>query len=295
MNSIRDVVSSGYGEIIVVDNNSSDDTRTVLQGRFPEVQLIANNYNAGFGKANNQGMKIAKGDYMLLLNSDTIASLDAVRKCVDYMEGRSDIGVLGCQLRTGDNKLQLSAGRFLRPIHAVSGGIEFNAFLKRIGIKSMHSFEHFFTAADLENTLDVEWVAGAFMLTRRKVFDETAGFDENIFLYGEEMEWCFRIKKLGWRIIYFPLASITHIGKVSGRDLSDFKRHKLMLNGEIYFFKKHYGVIWAIIFKLCLSLGALIKIPLWGVVCLLRRGDQYYSNKYYFQLSILKWCFNRVK
>ncbi len=243
-------------EIIVVDNHSTDGTKEYLkeiqerrnlaasggrnlsrQGRdeikisrskFPNFKVIFNNDNLGFAKANNQGIKIAEGKYIMLLNSDTIVKDRALEKMVSFLEKRKEFAILGPKLLNADGTPQPSLGKF--PTLPV--------------VAAMLFLEHFLPASLLrvrwspKNEREGDWVMGAALLLRREVYKKIGGLDENIFMYMEEVEWCFRAKKAGFRVYFYPQAEIIHLGRGSSK--SGKKEPILQIfRGLIYFYEKH--------------------------------------------------------
>jgi GT2 family glycosyltransferase len=193
-------------ETIVVDNASSDGSAEMVASQFPEVRLLANEENVGFGRANNQAMRVARGRWLLLLNSDTLLLDGSVAELFAELSDRTDLGVAQCQLVLPDGRVQHSTGRFssLRL-----------ALLEDLGLSKLMSPERRGEVLlngywDHAEERDVDWVAGAMMLLPREVFERTGGFDERLFMYGEDIEWCERIRADGWRIRYFPHARIQH-------------------------------------------------------------------------------------
>jgi GT2 family glycosyltransferase len=177
---------------------------------FPETVLLRNAENVGFGPANNQAMAAASGRYFLLLNSDTYLTDDSVVSLFARVNSEPEIGVAQCRLWFPDGRLQYTAYRFpsLSLILFEALGM-YKLFKRRApGILLRGYWDH-------ATERDVDWVIGAFMLMPRKVYEQTQGFDESLFLYGEDREWCFRIRQRGWRIRFYPSASIVHVGHAS--------------------------------------------------------------------------------
>ena len=228
-------------EIIVVDNNSQDGSVKMLKKL--KLKIIVNNDNVGFAKANNQGIKIAKGKYILLLNSDTIVLDNALNLLVDYLEKNPDIAVLGPKLLNTDRTPQSSVGSF--PSLPV--------------VANMLFFEHFipnrFVRWSPKTTRAVDWVMGAALMSKREIFDKIGGLDENIFMYMEELEWCCRVKKNGYKIHFYPQAKIVHLGQGSSKT----GRKNPIINiykGLIYFYQKHYPPWQTALLKLTLKIKA---------------------------------------
>jgi GT2 family glycosyltransferase len=209
--SLENYLSGVTHEVIVVDNASSDGSPDMVEEQFPAVRLIRNEDNVGFGRANNQAMRVAQGKWFLLLNSDTELFDDSVADLFDAIRDEQDIGVAHCSLRFPDGRQQFSTYRF--PSLKL-------ALLEDLGLYKFMSDERAGKALlagywDYDEERDVDWVAGAFMLMPRAVFDATNGFDERLFMYGEDLEWCQRIRDHGWRIRFFPQASVTHFDHTS--------------------------------------------------------------------------------
>ncbi len=199
-------------EIIVVDNHSQDNTVTWLKKYIKasakirskigvDLSLIVNNDNLGFAKANNQGIKIARGEYILLLNSDTIVKNGALGKMVSFMEERKEFAILGPKLLNADGTPQPSLGKF--PTLPV--------------VAAMLFLEHFLPASFLrvrgspKNEREGDWVMGAALLLRREVYEKIGGLDENIFMYMEEADLTRRIRQLGFKTAYFHKMQIIHL------------------------------------------------------------------------------------
>jgi N-acetylglucosaminyl-diphospho-decaprenol L-rhamnosyltransferase len=222
-------------EIIVVDNASSDSSAEMISKKFPEVKLIKLDKNIGFGRGNNLGMSKAKGEYLLLLNSDAFVSPDTLEKCELFMREVVDCDVLGCKLTFDDGRLQPSAGNLPNFI---------NTWMWMWGIgSSVHPKNRLY----FESTHPVGWVTGAFMFMRRIIFEKTGGFDENFFMYMEEIDWCKRILESGMKIYFTNKFSIVHLqGASSNYDLK--KPLTREVQGLIYYFKKHYLVYFPLMY-----------------------------------------------
>lgn len=249
-------------EVIVVDNNSNDGSVEMVRKEFSSVRLIINKENLGYGKANNQGMKIAKGEYILLLNSDTEIINKAVSKMVKWLEETREVGVVGCRLLYKDGRTQQSAGYLPR----LSKIFFWQTFLDDLPI--LKNLIKPYQVSDInfyEKEHEVGWITGAFFLLRKEIFEKTGGFDENIFMYTEEVEWCLRIKKLGRKIFFTPFTFIYHLKSASPRDISENGIISEYRN-LIYLFKKHKPR-WEMIFlPLILRLGAFLRILRFSII-----------------------------
>ena len=205
-------------EIIVIDNASHDGSAEMVRSQFPDVVLIANEVNRGFAAANNQGIRVARGRYLLLLNPDTVVLEGAVDRSIQYADARPEIGVVGCQVLEDDRTIQRTGFSFPTP---------WNLFLINSGLSRCFPKSRVFGRPDLgwwdrTTERDVEVVSGMFMLVRREVVDHVGLMDEDYFVYAEEADWCYRIRKAGWRCVFAPVAQIIHLdgGGKSTRQIS---------------------------------------------------------------------------
>ncbi len=236
-------------EIILVNNTPKD------KFNFSGVKIVNNKKPLGFGANNNQGMKIAKGDKILLLNSDAYVYPDTLAKC--YAQ---DYDVLGCQLLNEDLSIQPSWGYFptLRRI------FQFQVFVDNFPIirKYIDSI-HVRDLSRFQKTQKVDWVMGAFTMLKRIVYEKTGGFDENFYMYGEETEWMYRMSKNNFGIFYYPDAKCVHLqGKSIGTKAGMFIGE---MKGYLYLFKKYKSPLEQFLLKLVLLFGCAIRIPAWSV------------------------------
>jgi len=205
--SIQRAIKNIDAEVIVVDNNSVDGSCAMVREKFPWVHLIANQDNVGFSKANNQAIRIAKGEYILLLNPDTVVQEDTFTKCIEFMDQHPDGGALGVKMIDGK-------GRFL-PESKRALPTPWVAFYKIFGLsrlfpKSKTFGRYHLTYLHPDQIHEVEVLSGAFMFIRRKVLDEIGLLDETFFMYGEDIDLSYRIIKAGYKNYYFPHTSIIH-------------------------------------------------------------------------------------
>ena len=233
--SVKTALSNLNVEIIVIDNNSSDDSAATIPQIFPEVVFKVMPTNVGFGKANNIGFSIAKGKYILILNPDTVLQEDTLTTMFDYMEHHQEVGIAGCKVLNPDGSFQLACRRgFPTP---------WAAFCKLFGLQSFFPKSKFFarynqTFRNENETYYIDAVIGAFMFARRDVIDKLRGFDEDFFMYGEDLDLCFRTTELGYKVAYVHTTSIIHYKGEST------KRSSINDTGHFYkameiFAKKH--------------------------------------------------------
>ena len=211
-------------EVFVVDNNSSDNTVLRIRKDFPKVTLIANKKNLGFSKANNQALKKAKGDYLLVLNPDTELKPDTLVKMIDFMRKNKDVAVSTCRVELADGSLDRDCRR-----HFPTPWRSFCHFsnLSKIFSKSK-IFDQYYMGYVPDNIeQEVDACAGAFMMIRAEALKKVGYFDEDFFFYGEDLDWCWRFRENGYRIVYTPITKIIHYkGASSGIKKSSQKLSK---------------------------------------------------------------------
>ncbi|HEV8601657.1 MAG TPA: glycosyltransferase family 2 protein [Patescibacteria group bacterium] len=229
---LRSVFDSKTGfkyEVIVVDNASKDGSVESIKQDFSQVKLIENNANLGFSKANNNAIKQASGRLILLLNSDTEIKDTALDVSIKYMDSHSDVGAVGGKILLPDGRFDKAARRkFPNPK---------NSFLRLFGLKK---FSDYNIETPIDEEVEVDAVEGAYMMVQKSVIDKVGLLDEDFFMYGEDLDWCFRIKKAGFKIMYFPKAEIVHY-KYGSAQLVPFKTIRLAHNAMKIFYRKHYA------------------------------------------------------
>ena len=234
--SVKNACKNITAEIIVVDNNSNDGSVELIKERFPEIIFIENKTNVGFSKANNQGVTISKGQYILYLNPDTIVPEDCFEKCIAYMQQNESAGALGCKMIDGQGQFLPESKRGFPSIKV--------AFFKISGISSLFKKSKIFNGYHLghlsENeTNDVDVLAGCFMFCRRDVILQVHSFDEDYFMYGEDIDLSYKIKKAGYQNVYFADTTIIHY-KGESTKKGSLNYVKMFYQAMIIFAKKHF-------------------------------------------------------
>jgi len=253
-------------EVIVVDNASSDGSVQMVSKKFPKVILVANKENEGFAGGNNIGLKKASGDYLLLLNSDTRFVENTLSRMIEYMPQNPKVGISSCQLVYEDGEIQPSGG-FFPDLWRVFVWMFFLDDLPIVGqfVRSFHPHAPKFYTNDNWYKFPhfQDWVTGAFFLMRKEVASELGPLDENFFMYVEEMEYCYRARKLGWQVSYTPVTKIIHLGGKSGTQkgslIGEYK-------GLKYFYAKHKSSVEMFLFRILLKTGAILRIFLFGII-----------------------------
>ncbi|MBJ7880580.1 glycosyltransferase family 2 protein [Gelidibacter salicanalis] len=238
-------------EIIMVDNNSVDDSVEFIRAKFPDVIIIENNHNLGFGRANNSGMEIANGAYFLLLNTDTYLLDNAIKQMFDFMENpiNKKVSVVGAKLLKTDLSYNVSAGNFPSYRLFVKG-----SFLKYFYKKSFYSnMYNNIIPTTSKSPYEVDYVSGADFFVRSDVIKSVGGFDECFFMYGEDVELSYRIKKQlpDTRQMINPDIRIVHISQGSSNVHSESRAFKLrILNSTFLFYKITEGFLQANLYKI---------------------------------------------
>lgn len=269
--SVRDLLEMPC-EVIVVDNASSDGSPEMVRGEFPSVALIRNDRNLGFGVANNIGMAAASAPAFILLNSDARLLDGSIGGFVRRMAADPGIGVMGPRLRFEDGRLQASAHRF------ESLGL---LALEELGLYKALSRKKAAEVLlgaywDHGRERAVDWITGACMVVRREAFERTGGFDPSIFLYGEEVEWCLRIRAQGWKVVFSPDVEVAHVGHASASNLvgESGRIDMCLLAGDRLLAKRH-GRVAGVMAGGLRVMGALIKGAAFGARRILRGDDRY--------------------
>lgn len=266
-------------EVIIVDNNSSDGSPEMIKKEHSQVTLIRNKANLGFGKANNQGAREAKGKYLLFLNPDTLLIDNPINKIIDFVKKNEKIDICGCKLLNKDKTLQPSVGFFpnLPRVFFWMFFIDDIPVIRNL-IKPYHQK----MASFYQKEREVDWVTGAFLVIKREVFDKIGGFDEQFFMYEEEVDLCFLAKKGGSRAFYTPVGQVIHLK--GGQSVEGFQRAVLLeFQGLINFFKKHKPSWQLPILKVLLRLGAFLRFAIFGILLGNSEKKRIYEKAFFFE------------
>jgi GT2 family glycosyltransferase len=243
-------------EIIVVDNASNDGSVELMRLEFPAVLFIENPQNDGFAKANNIGIKKSAGDYILLLNSDISLAPDALEKSLQYIEKNQNIGVLGIKLVLPDGRLDHTCKRgFPTPMSAVYYFLKIHK--KYPNSKKYGHYTQSFV--DENKTAIVDAVVGAFMLMPKEVIQSIGLLDESFFMYGEDLDYCYRVHSAGYDIVYYPEASAVHFKGGSGKS---FKLIYEFYRAMWLFYRKHYKHTYNIVTTAIVGAGITVMFAL---------------------------------
>lgn len=271
INCIKSVIDSKINfvyEIFIVDNASSDGSYDAITAAFPSVKFIRNNDNVGFSKANNQAIKESIGRYVLLLNSDTVVNEDTLHTMLQFMDNNKEIGASGCEVNLRDGSLDKACHRgFPTP----SASLYYMLGLSKLFSASPKFNRYHRTYLDMKSIHEIDCLVGAFMLIRKEAIDDVGLLDENFFMYGEDIDWCYRIKEAGWKIYYNPLVSIIHYKGASSRR-KPFKIVYEFHRAMYLFHRKNLAKKTNIILNGIVYLGITLKLSVSIVVNFVKKG-----------------------
>jgi GT2 family glycosyltransferase len=270
-------------EVIVVDNGSADGSVEMIKAEFPQVILIENAENRGFAAANNQGIAISKGKYVLVLNSDTIILDNAISKAVFFADKHSDAAVIGCRILNPDKTLQPSCFMFPSVLNMILS----SSYLYKVFPTNQFFGRERMTWWNRDDEKEVDVATGCFMLVRKEAIDRIGSMDEDFFMYAEETDWCCRFKQAGWKILFTPSAEIIHLGGQSSNQMKPQMQMQLRA-GILLFMKKHKNIICYITACILTSIFFALRIPYWFIKSLFSddREDCLQTTKTYFIASI---------
>lgn len=257
--SIVQQTKPGSYEIIVVDNDSKDGAKEKITTAFPDTKWLQMDYNAGFARANNAGMKIASGDFFLILNADTIILDQAIDKSITMLKNNTRAVGCGVQLLNTDGSTQISGAHFIK------GGLNtllplpyFGRLVRYLGYKFKSTVP---SVQDVQKDVEVDWVVGAYMLVSNDAVKKAGMFDEDFFMYAEEIEWCARLRKQG-KLVLFSEPKIIHIGggtsgdyynteeSENGKNLWNRKGRQIIVSNMLRI-RKQFGMGWFLLIMTC--------------------------------------------
>ena len=292
LDSVQKATKTISAEIIVVDNASDDGSVESIKEKFPSVKLIVNEKNVGFGAANNIAMLHASGKYFLLINPDTIVREDTFTKMISFFEQNPEAGIAGCKVLNADGSLQLACRRgFPGP---------WTSFTKVMGLSTLFPKSRLFarynlTYLDENKTYEVDAVSGAFMMLRKEVYDKIGGFDQEFFMYGEDLDLCYRTQQAGYKVFYVHSTEIIHY-KGESTKRSSMDETKVFYDAMHLFVRKHFSSSFvvesilqsAILFRKLIAFANVYKLAIvsmiadfliFSIAALL--GEHIYANQHW--------------
>ncbi|HEX9504201.1 MAG TPA: glycosyltransferase family 2 protein [Patescibacteria group bacterium] len=237
-------------EVIVTDSNSQDGSVEMIREQFPQAKVLDNQKNLGFSKGNNVAIKQANGRLILLLNADTTVKPDTFDTSVKYMDAYPEVGALGAKVMLLSGELDKACRRkFPNPV---------NSFLRLFGLKK---FSDYNITSPIDQEVEVDAIMGAYFLVRKSVIDQVGMLDEEFFMYGEDLDWCWRIKEKGHKIMYYPKAEIMHYKYGASKTLP-LRTIKWAHTAMKIFYRKHYAQQHNWVFNQFIYLGINLRMYL---------------------------------
>ncbi len=253
LRSVRESLEGLQGEVIVVDNDSADDTMAYVKPKFPEVTFIENQENVGFARANNQAIALARGRYTLILNPDTIITPESMRASLQWMERHPDCGAIGLHMIDGN-------GHFL-PESKRAFPTPWVSFCKIFGLSKLLPRSRFFAKYHLRYLEEqkphaVDILAGAYMFCRTRLLQQIGGFDEDFFMYGEDIDLSYRMTREGFSNWYLPVSILHYKGESTKKD--SMRYVKVFYEAMLIFYRKHFPRFRALVYPF-IKLGVLVR------------------------------------
>jgi N-acetylglucosaminyl-diphospho-decaprenol L-rhamnosyltransferase len=265
-------------DVIVVDNGSTDGSQKMLEEKYREVKIIQNAENLGLGKASNQGIENTKGKYILLLNNDTIVNGQSFDAMIEFLEQQPKAGAVGGKLLNPDGTTQAGYNYF---------SSLFQEFLvaTRLGELIRPGYP---AVMDGDEIRSVDWMGSACLMVRRSALDEVGLLDEGYFIYGDETDLQYRLKKAGWDVYYLPEVTTIHYG---GRSMNRWSRRKMVYRGKMLFYQKHYGFLQTLFLRLLLGILSLAKSVVWAVMLILPQKQDLARKELRSNFDVIGFCF----
>lgn len=258
--SIKNTINVNY-KVFLVDNASKDGSVEAFKKEYKtdkNITIIALDKNKGFAGGNNEGLKKSTADFVLLLNSDCIVCSGAIEGMLEIMSKDSNVGISTCRLQNTDGSLQATGGHFPNLLRVFSWMIVQDLPGVDLFIKPFHPSLTYYS-----KQRELDWVTGAFMLVRRKVLKEIGDLDEDYFMYTEDVDYCFRAKRAGWKVVYSPKYSITHLGGASSRrEYSILKEFE----GVKIFYSKNYPQWQSVLLRFFLKTGSYLRAQCYTII-----------------------------
>lgn len=269
----------GY-EVWVVDNASADGSAQMVREAFPQVNLVENTKNVGFAGGNNQALPLCQGQYVLLLNPDTVVRPEALQALVDFLDTHPEAGAAGSMLLNPDETLQTST----YPAPTISRELWRLLHLDRLRPYGVYHMARW----DTDQPREVDVVQGASLLVRRQILDSIGLFDTAYFMYSEEVDLCHRIQEAGWQLYWVPESKVLHYGGQSTRQIAT-KMFLQLYHAKLLYFRKHYGAGAGVVYKVVLAIAAVLRLILYPLGWLLggeRRQRYHFLARHYAQLLV---------
>ena len=266
-------------DVVVADNGSTDGSQEMLKEKFPSVKIIQNDHNVGLSRASNQGIMATQGNYVLLLNNDTVVNAPSLDAMAQFMNETPDAGAVGGVLLNADGSFQ-SAGIDFSSLHE-----EF-LIATRLGVIFNPTYPSYPPDRRVKT---VGWLSSACLLLRREALKQTGLLDEDYFIYGDEVDLQYRLHKIGWEVYFLPDANTIHYG---GQSMDRWRRRKMVYRGKMLFYKKNYGPLRTGILRMMLFILSVAKMLVWGAVFIFPHRRERAKSEIASNLEVIKLCWN---
>ena len=280
-----ETVRSSSTELLVVDNASTDTTTEIVRREFPWVRLIENKANVGFAKANNIAIEAATGQYLCLINPDVVVLPGCIQDMLSFMDGHDSVGVMAPAMVGSDGQVVRSCMRLPTVWNCLCDALALYRVFPHsalFGGQNMHDFSR-------DSVQDVDVLNGWFWLVRRAAIAQVGLLDERFFMYGEDVDWCTRFRRAGWRLVYYPLAKAIHYG--GGSSTNDAIRFYIELQkANLQYWKKHKRAFAQAAFLLIIACQQLLRVTGYGLLYVASRSHSAEAAcKIRRSLACLRW------
>lgn len=252
-------------QVVVVDNASTDGTPDAIREQFPRVELVQNPNNLGFAKANNMGISRSNGRYVCLVNSDVVVTQRCFEKMIAFMDANPGIGLLGPKMLSPDGGIGPSVMRLPTVGNSLCCALGLHSVFRRSDVFGGYLIPNF----PYNAIADVEVLTGWFWMVRRSALAQVGDLDERFFMYGEDIDWCHRFLKAGWRVVFYPEAEALHYGAASSSQ-APARFYVEMRRANLQYFKKHYGRLRTAGYVLTTWVHELVRLLAYGAVYCVR-------------------------
>lgn len=272
---VLELIGHTDNEIIVVDDDSSDGSSTMVKEEYPSVRLLTNSANLGYIASNNKGIKSTFGKYVLCLNNDTVIKKGAVLGLLHFIKAHPDAGAVGPKLLNSDGTIQYQCRRsFPNPLNSLL----YFFGLSRLFPKNKVVGSYLMTYLDDKASVKVDSLCGAAIMVTRNVIDSVGVMDKEYYMYGDDIDWCYRIKNAGWNIYYHPESEIIHYGGRGGSRKMPFRNIYKFYRAMAVYHKKHNAANYMLIVNYLVYAGIWIKF-VFSVFASIIRKDKYVGTK----------------
>src|ERR1051326_7695662 len=288
LNSVFKQTTGSEFEVIVVDNASTDGTGEMIAAEFPRVKVIRNDHNYGFASANNRAIRVATGNYVLLLNPDTEVLDGAIQKTIRFMEVHPKSGLVGCRLKYPNGQFQSTAYSFPTVWNALSEA----TFLYKLFPRTKLFGQYHLSYLDYDHDVQVDWLIGAYFLIRREVIAKIGLLDEQFYMYTEDTDYCYRVKQAGYEVWFTASGEVTHF--YGGMNAFDKRVTILVQRSQVLFYQKHYHFAKKIMLLLIKHLGLALRVVWYfaaGIASMNKKllNKSLYAGYAIFRLLTTRW------